>query len=211
MDIYTLRSTAGREEIDYLFLKTAMARLKHPRNKINSLLNAGELVRVKKGLYVFGPAAAREPFCRELLANLIYGPSAISLEYALAYYGLIPERVFTVTSISNKRNKHFSTPVGEFSYRYLHPDKYCIGLNLKEVDEQHRFFIASPEKALADVFLFSSPKKMKTVMQLKQYLFADLRIDEERLSTLNIDQMQEINDSYRQPNIALLLRYLTNE
>lgn len=208
LDIHHLRNSAGREEIDYLFLKTAMSSLKHPRNKINRFLSDKKLIRVKKGLYIFGPDAAREPFCRELLANLIYGPSAISLEYALSYYGLIPERVFTITSITSKRNKHFSTPIGEFSYRYLHLDKYVVGITLKQVDERHSIFIATPEKALADVLLFSSPLKLKNSLQLEHYLFEDLRMDEESLLSLNQTHMKDIALAYQHPNVTLLSRYL---
>ena len=61
----------------------------------------------KKGLYIFGKSVALQPYSKEVLANLIYGPSAISLSYALSYYGLIPERVHIVTSITNNRIKTF--------------------------------------------------------------------------------------------------------
>jgi len=105
-----LRKIAPIEEIDYNFLKSALAGYNHPRVKINDLLKQGKIIRVKKGLYVFGSELAQQPFLKETLANLIYGPSYISLEYALAFYGLIPERVEEVTSVTNKRNKSFNTP-----------------------------------------------------------------------------------------------------
>ncbi len=93
---------------------------------------------------------------RKVLANLIYGPSYISLEYALQYWGLIPERVETVTSITGKRNKFFTTPLGNFSYRYLHKSKFIQGVLLVksrfsglpgEGGVETGFFIASAEKA----------------------------------------------------------------
>ena len=115
MNNTTLRKQAGREEIDYLLLKSLLSNVTCPRDKITRLLKNDTLIRVKKGLYVFGPSAAQQPFSKELLANLIYGPSAISLEYALSFYGFIPESTFTLTCITNKRNKFFSTPVGAFS------------------------------------------------------------------------------------------------
>ena len=57
------------------------------------------------------------PISTEILANLIYGPSSISLDYALYYYGLIPEHVRVVTSITPQRNKIFNTPIGQFTSR----------------------------------------------------------------------------------------------
>lgn len=78
------------EEFDYQILLNSLRGYAHPRKKITALLRKGEIIRVKKGLYIFGAQHRRSPYCRELLANLIYGPSCISLEYALHYYGLIP-------------------------------------------------------------------------------------------------------------------------
>ncbi|WP_267256594.1 hypothetical protein [Coxiella endosymbiont of Ornithodoros maritimus] len=54
-----------------------------------------------------------------MLANTVYGPSAISLTYALSYYALIPERVNIVTSVVNNCIKSFSTSIVEFKYYYL--------------------------------------------------------------------------------------------
>ena len=65
------------EEFDYNFAMSALSEYKNPRIEINDLLKKGEIIRVKKGLYVFGPDLAREPYSRETLANLIYGPSYI--------------------------------------------------------------------------------------------------------------------------------------
>jgi predicted transcriptional regulator of viral defense system len=208
MNAYQLYAQANREVVDYLFLKSALAELAYPRDKITELLRAHALVRVKKGLYVFGPDIAREPYHLETLANLIYGPSAISLEYALAFYGFIPERVATITSVTNKRNKYFSTPVGEFSYRYLHPDKYAVGLNRVLLNEKYPILIATPEKALADVLVLSTPKKLKNLTQLETYLLQDLRMDTEQLALLNLEGMQEIASVYHHANINLMLEYM---
>ena len=86
-----------------------------PRDKITQWLNRGIIVRIKKGLYVFGESLRRKPYSRELLANLIYGPSYLSLEWALQYYGLIPERVEALTSVTTGRSRKFSTPAGLFA------------------------------------------------------------------------------------------------
>ena len=105
--------------IDYLQLKGALSGYANAHSKIRQLLATGAISRVKKGLYVVDDTYNNTPASLEILANLIYGPSAISLDYALSYYGLIPEHVHTITSITPQRDKSFVTPLGHFSYRYL--------------------------------------------------------------------------------------------
>ena len=83
---------------------------------------------MKKGLYIFGEEYRRKPYSREILANLIYGPSYISLDYALQHYGLIPERVEAITSVARGRSRKFSTPIGLFTYRMIPLNAFRIGM-----------------------------------------------------------------------------------
>src|SRR6202008_2894394 len=112
-------SKSQSEEIDYTFVMDCLKDYKSPRAKLTGLLQKGDLIRVKKGIYLFGPEYRKGPYSPEVLANKIYGPSYVSREYALAYYGLIPEYVVEVTSISTKRARNFDTPMGRFSYARL--------------------------------------------------------------------------------------------
>ena len=182
------------EEIDYNFLKSALADYKQPRVKINEMLKNGKIIRVKKGLYVFGDELAEQPYVKETLANLIYGPSYISLEYALSFYGLIPERVEGITSITNKRNKSFSTPVGYFSYRYIHPDIYSYGVTLSEIDNYHSILIASSEKAIADILYFYT--RFADESELEKYLLNNLRVESESLTSLNLKNVNKLAKLY---------------
>ncbi len=152
-----LKKLTPNEEVDYLFIKYALRSYANPRAKITALLRSKELIRVKKGLYILDGKSPRKPYVKETLANLIYGPSYISLEYALAFYGFIPERVETLTSVTYKKDKLFKTPLGVFSYRYLNPVKYCVGITQIMYDSTHPILIATPEKALADKILLASP------------------------------------------------------
>ena len=102
-----LRKESLGEEFDYQFLTSKLQGYRYPRNVIHRLLKTGKIIRIKKGLYVFGESYRRGPVSRTLLANLIYGPSYVSREYALGFYGLIPERVEEVTSMTTKKNKEF--------------------------------------------------------------------------------------------------------
>ncbi len=206
-----LRKQAVNEEIDYVFLKSALSQYAYPRDKITALLRNGDLIRVKKGLYVFGPDLAQGPYSKETLANLIYGPSAISLEYALAFYGLIPERVDVITSITSKRNKAFDTPIGRFSYRYIHPHKYPVGINQIDLDPTHSILIASPEKALADQLVLTRPTlRIGRQQELAQHLFDNLRIPQDALLSLDIMLFKEIALAYQHPLIDLLIVLLND-
>lgn len=209
MKIEALRKLAGREEIDYQFLMSSLSEYVSPRDRVTSWLKSGELIRVKKGLYVFGPSVAVEPYSLEVLANLIYGPSAISLTYALGYYGLIPEKVNVITSVTNQRIKRFSTSVGEFHYAYLHTKKYEIGLVLQNMGTAHAFLIATPEKALCDqIYLVDKKMALEDSSAISAYLFHDLRIDSELFYQLNGEQMHELVKTYRDPRLKRLHEFL---
>jgi len=143
---------------------------------------------------VFGPELAREPYSKETLANLIYGPSYISLEYALSFYGFIPERVEGITSVTNKRNKFFDTPIGIFSYRYINPSLYSYGITLYEIDNRHFILIGTKEKALIDMLYFSD--KMTDVSQIEAYLFEDLRFDKGGLAGFNMKRVKKLAKLY---------------
>jgi hypothetical protein len=172
--------------------------------KISRLLDNGTIVRVKKGLYVFGESQRRRPFCRELLANLICGPSYISLEYALHYYGLTPERVETVTSVTCGRSRTFATPIGTFSYRMIPPEAFRTGMDQAELDGGRSFLIAIPEKALADRIVADRGADLTTQKELHAYLLANLRIDPAALRGLDPARLEEIARHYRSRRVKLL-------
>jgi hypothetical protein len=192
------------EEFDYQTLLDAIQGYAQPRMKISRLLDKGTIVRVKKGLYVFGESQRRRPFCRELLANLIYGPSYISLEYALHYHGLTPERVETVTSVTCGRSRTFATPIGIFSYRMIPPEAFRTGMDQAELDDGRAFLIAIPEKALADRIVADRGADITTQKELHSYLLANLRIDPLALRGLDPVRLEEIARHYRSRRVKLL-------
>jgi hypothetical protein len=208
MNIEMVRKIADREEIDYQFLLSLLSDYAHPRDKISQWLKNGDLIRVKKGLYVFGRDISLAPYSHEILANLIYGPSAISLNYALSFHGLIPERVTTITSITNKRNKSFSTPVGEFTYKYLNSSKYPVGIELL-AGTKHHFLIASPEKALCDTIHLSDNKiSLTNIDSMGAYLLMDMRIDETVLRRFNTIKLSNICKIYQDKRLNVLLSFI---
>jgi len=201
-----VRQAAKTEELDYLFLLECLSSYGKPRNKISALLKSGQLIRVKKGLYVFGKDYQKRPYSLEVLANLIYGPSYVSLEYALAYYDLIPEAVTRVTSVCSKRKKLFETPVGVFTYAYLSASKYTTGVTWTSVDEHTHFLIATKEKALADYVARLKPFENKK--DLLVYLVEGMRIDPEDLKVFDLSLMAEIAGVYQNKNVDFLWQNL---
>lgn len=206
----TFRKNLGREEFDYPLMASALTRAGYaaPAKKIHDLMKAGVLIGVKKGLYAVGPDYARESICKETLANLIYGPSCISLEYALSFHGLIPERAETVTSVTSKRDKRFETPLGVFTYRYLSKKKYREGVSLIWVDPKHPVLMASPEKALCDYIALNRIAHLETDLDARQFLFDDLRMDPENLKKLDIVGLHRINRIYKNQGVDVILAFL---
>lgn len=186
-----LREKAPSEELDYGFVMDCLKNYKNPRVKLNHLLKIKALIRVKKGIYIFGEKFAKRAYSPEVLANMLYGPSYLSLEWACQYYRLIPEKVTTVTSVTIQRSKRFETPLGLFTYDHLHSDAFPVGVTWIKFSGGRQALFATKEKALADLLVlrrgnFSSKK------HLKETLFEDLRIDEEDFDTLEIDLLKAI-------------------
>ena len=192
------------EEFDYQTLLDTIRGYAQPRMKISGMLAKGIIIRVKKGLYIYGESQRRRPFCRELLANLIYGPSYVSLEYALHYHGLTPERVETVTSVTCGRSRTFDTPVGAFTYRMIPLEAFRTGMDRVEQDAGRSFLIAIPEKALADRIVAERGAGISTQRELHDYLLTNLRIDPSALRELDPVRLQEIAGHYRSRRVKLL-------
>lgn len=202
-----LRNRIGREEFDYQALMAALARYANPRDKVTSLLRGGIIVRIKKGLYVFGESVRKRPFSRELLANLIYGPSFLSLDYALAYHGLIPERVEVLTSSTTKRARRFDTPVGQFDYRQAPGRYYHLGMDRVEHGDV-AFLIAVPEKALADKLRDDRGQRLRSLTETADYLFEDLRVDRSGFLSMSPGFLTELSEAARSRKIDLCARLL---
>lgn len=206
-EIARIRQEVAREVFDYQVLTDALSAYSKPRDKITKLLAGGVIVRIKKGLYCFGEGLRREPLSREQIANLIYGPSYISLDYALGYHGLIPERVEIVTSVATRRSRTFETPLGSFSYRMLRETRYATGAIL-EVMGSTTFLIATPEKALVDRVWTDRRFSGSRMSDFGPYLLDDLRIDEEALSRLVGSRLESIARAYDSAKVNRLVRYL---
>jgi len=206
-EIRSIRQRMEHEVFDYPLLLSALSDYSKPRDKITRLLADGDIVRIKKGLYCFGEALRKEPISREYLANLILGPSYVSLEYALSFHGLIPERVEQLTSVTTRRAREFTTPLGHFSYHTLRNPRYAVGVYL-EMSGNARFLMASAEKALVDKIWTDKRISGRRASDFESYLLEDLRIDPDDLRALDRARLRNIADVFVSPKINKLVRFV---
>ena len=174
--------------------------LSSPSEKIRALERDGRLIRLKRGLYVVSEEVSGKPVSACLCANHIYGPSYVSQQWALRWYGLIPERVYTMTSVTTKRSKMFENSLGRFTYEQVKPEYFAIGINnIKE--DGVSFLMASREKALCDMILHDSYLPPQSMKGLWQYLEEDIRFDVDELATLDISIIEDCAQFGRKENI----------
>lgn len=105
---------------------------------------SGDMVSLKRGVYMFSDA---KPPASEIAENL-YSPSYFSAEYALNFYGIMPETVFEYTLVTPRATRRFSTPMGVFVYQKIKKEAFC-GFHSETM-------MAEKEKALADYFYLHS-------------------------------------------------------
>jgi predicted transcriptional regulator of viral defense system len=178
-------------------------RLRKSADSVSGLLKretaAGRVLRVRKGLYAF-PENAGALIDGRTLSQNIYGPSYISMEYALSYRGLIPESVYTISNVSLNKSKHFSTPLGEFSYQRV-PQKFFFS-QVERIQGQGVgcFFVAQPLKALCDT-LYCAKKNWTGLVDA----CTDLRIDQEDFPVLTGADIDELMENYRNTRVQRFL------
>lgn len=183
-------------------IKSNLKKYSNKNTKICREVKNGNLIKIINGLYETNPNVNGY-----LLAGSIYGPSYLSFEYALSYYGLIPEKVVTYTSATcnKKKKKIYENKFGTFLYRDVPSYVYPLGIKIIQEGE-YSYQIATPEKALCDkLYTLSQIQNMK---ELKNVIFDDLRIDIEELSKLNLDEIEEIAKFYKSKNVNLFYKYM---
>ncbi|KKP87732.1 MAG: hypothetical protein UR93_C0034G0009 [Berkelbacteria bacterium GW2011_GWA2_35_9] len=124
----------------------ALANAKVYPYQLNLWKKLGYIKLLKNGLYLF--TNQQEGIDRNEIAHRMYQPSYISLESALSYYGIIPEIVTSITSVTTKTNRYFQNDFGKYNFRHIH-SKYFWGYQSAQT-QYGKFLIAEPEKALID-------------------------------------------------------------
>jgi predicted transcriptional regulator of viral defense system len=156
------------------------------RNNLGRWVRQGYLVRLRQGYYAFPEYRESTDFAF-YFANIIYKPSYISLHTALSFYGIIPEAVPQITSVTALKTITFSNDFGEYSYTNIKPDM-MFGYDLKEMEGGRRIMFATPEKALIDlIYLYPF---YNTEPELEE-----LRLDESYMADgLNVKRLMKFSD-----------------
>jgi hypothetical protein len=180
-----------------------------PNDKISELIKSKALIAIRRGLYVTGPEMDLPTPAPFLIANHLRGPSYVSLESALSYWGMIPERIYETSSVTIKTSKLYKTPVGRFSYQQLKIPYYSYGIKNIEYSPKQTMLIASPEKALCDKVVLTPKIYLRSIKQTREFLMEDLRIDSEVLSTLDT-QMMELwtKNAPKESSLKMLIKTL---
>lgn len=176
-----------------------------PNDKISEWLASGTLISLKRGLYVVGAPWRQEALCMPLIANRLYGPSCVSLEYALAWHGLIPERVVEVTSVCTGRGREFENALGRFSYTKIPQQLFPLGITIEAVGNQH-FWLANPTKAVCDIVLLTRHLRAFGKASMQDFLLEDLRMDEELLRDFDESVLEGYASSGYKPRQFKALR-----
>lgn len=127
----------------------------HPR-RLNEWQQKGYLQKIINRFYAW----TDDPLTEQRLyysANRIYRPSYISLWTALSHYGLIPEGVFQIYSVSTLKTHRFDTSLGIFTYQHIKPNLF-FGYRIEQWHNKP-LLIAEPEKALLDTFYLNEQWK----------------------------------------------------
>lgn len=193
--------------ITHQLLKSILRDYKRPNDKISELQKAGILQPLKKGIYIAGPSLGGTRLPEPLLiANHLLGPSYVSTETALSYYGLIPERVYEITSMTTKASRKFKTSVGTFGYIKLSLPYYAFGISQATLTEDQNVLIASREKALSDKVVTTPGVILRSKKDVMSYLLEDLRMDEESLKKFKTEEMETwLADAPKQNSLSILI------
>lgn len=177
----------------------------NPLDKIKRDTDSGILIRINRGIY---ETDGNVNPC--LLAASILSPSYLSFDYALSYYGLIPEKVFSITSASLglRKNKTFINKLGRYEYSDIPAEAFSEGLTYLENGE-YVVKIATKEKAICDSLC--KWRVVGSIKELKELLFFDKRIYEEEFADCDFKLMVRLASLYKKTNLDLLIKLIRKE
>jgi len=152
------------------------------RNNLTRWTKKGYLIRLRQGYFAFSEYRGKSDYAF-YFANRIYRPSYISLHTALAFYGMIPEAVTQITSITSLKTISFINDFGEYTYRNV-KESLMFGYELKPMGDKRTMQFATPEKAMLDLLYlypaYNNRQEMEALRLDEDYLHNDL--NKERLT-----------------------------
>lgn len=191
MDFDTLLDLAGEDPIfETSLLLAGEVNPANVRLQLSRWVKSGRIQQLRRGLYVIAPPYRKvtpHPF---LIANHLQRASYISLQAALAFHGLIPEVVQTVTSVSAGRPERLETPLGLFEFRHVKPG-LISGYEMTDLGEQQAL-VATPGKALLDlIYLTPGSASMEYLRELRL----------QNLVRLDLEMLMEQAEKFNSPKM----------
>ncbi len=149
------------------------------RNNLTRWVKKDYLIRLRQGYYTFPEYKSKSDYPL-FFANQIYRPSYISLYTALAFYGMIPETVVRITSITSLKTASFSNDFGDYSYNNI-KENLMFGYELKPMADNRTIRFATPEKALLDLLyiypFYNNEQELEELRLDENYMHEDLNRD----------------------------------
>ncbi|MHA4894616.1 type IV toxin-antitoxin system AbiEi family antitoxin domain-containing protein [Pedobacter sp. PWIIR3] len=209
MDIREELRILSNQPLTHQLLAGLLKDYKRPNDKILSLKADGLIDPIKKGLYVAGRSLGGERPENALLANHILGPSYLSMESALSHYGLIPEKVFAVTSMTIKAPRNFKTSIGLFTYAKLTLPYYAFGLTTISLSKDQHAIMAIPEKALCDKIVATAGINLRSLSSARDYVFGNLRMEEDDLAKFDLTVMSSwLENAPKRESLEMLIKMI---
>lgn len=186
--------------------------IRKPGQKLGLLERDGDIIRLKRGLYVCSESVTGKTISLELIANRLLTPSYVSMSTALRYYGLIPEAVYMCQSMTTKESRQYENPIGQFTYTRIKTEAFNIGI--RNIEENgYSFLIATPEKALCDLIANTPSLLLRYKQEALEFLEEDIRLDMEAFYNFNQMIFKEYvnNNGKKSSSIKTILKLLKED
>jgi predicted transcriptional regulator of viral defense system len=134
------------------------------RRQLDRWVKSGRIIQLRRGVYALAEPYRKTPPHPFAVANALKKASYVSLQSALAYYGMIPEHVPATTSVSVRRTEEISNQVGRFIFRHV-AVHLLFGFNEVEVAPKQFAWVATPHKALADLLYLTPHSDLMEYLQ----------------------------------------------
>lgn len=156
--------------------------------RLNEWQKKNYIKKVRKSFYIFADLQVNDQILYTI-ANRIYEPSYISLQMALSLYGLIPEAVYGITSVTSQNTKTLNTPIGDFSYRHIRPE-LMFGYELRQY-EGHSYQVAEMEKAVLDYLYLNAKLESQEDFEGLRFNAAEFK------SKVNMERFNKYLDAFK--------------
>lgn len=160
---------------------------------------AGRLQQLRRGLYALAAPYQKVKSHPFAVANAVMRGSYVSLQTALAHYGLIPEHTPVVTSVTSGRPGRWETALGVYEFRHVKIG-WLHGYRQLDLGADQRAFVATPEKALLDlVYLQPSGDDLAYLTELRL----------QSLERLDLDRLAGLAEQSASPKLRRAVQHIT--